>query len=337
MARIFHARVEPLGCSFSISDNEPILSGAHRAGIALPFECGWGSCGSCKAILVSGETRLLFAEAPAIRPHDRKRGRIILCQSAACSDVVLTVPPQVREDGPNREEIPKPYVGTLLASEDLSPEIRRIVFRLNKASSYKEGQYAILTLKPGLRRAYSMANLSGDNVVEFIVRSGPGVGTQMLWDLEAGDTVPMELPYGSMFLRPRVHQPVLIAGGTGIAPILALMRSLSARRHSGQLIPGGYLFYGARNPGELVLHQEMRQRADNLSFSAFFSVDHPLTPWTGEVGTVVDMLEGKLPKPWDLSSYLFYLAGPPLMVQRTYQALMNRGVAISAVSYDSFG
>src|SRR4051794_25257509 len=81
--------IEPSGRSFTVEEGETILGAARRAGIWLQFECGWGSCGMCKATLVEGDVKCMLPDAPALSERDQRRRRIILCQSVPESDVVL--------------------------------------------------------------------------------------------------------------------------------------------------------------------------------------------------------------------------------------------------------
>lgn len=323
--------IQPHGLTFRVREGEPILIAARRQGIWLPFECGWGSCGSCKVTLVEGEVHSLFPQAPAIKPRDARRRRILTCQSTPCSDLVLRIAGALepRDDLPTAD-----YQGVLRAVETLAPQIRRFRFALDRPARFRAGQYAILELAPGVRRAYSMVNLPGAPEVEFIVKRYPGgEGTTRLFALEPGAKVAMELPYGAAYLRPPVRPVVFVAGGTGIAPILALVREGLASRW----LKGGpvYVFYGARTPEELVCLEELHALSDRLPDAVVVPVVERAGGWQGESGFVTDALRRRLPEPW--TEYTFYMAGPPPMIRAALQLLQEADVPITQVYFDSFG
>jgi toluene monooxygenase electron transfer component len=329
---LYAVTVQPHGLTFRVREGEPILAAARRQGVWLPFECGWGSCGSCKVTLVAGEVRSLFPEAPAIKPRDVRRKRILTCQSTPRSDLVLRVlgELQPRDDLPTAD-----YRGVLAEVKRLAPDIRRFRFVLDRPARYRAGQYAILELAPGLRRAYSMANLPGEAVVDFIVKRYPGGrGSAQLFALTPGAEIAMELPYGAAYLRRTARATAFAAGGTGIAPILALLRDGAA---SGAITDRPvYVFYGARTPEELVCLDELYALVTALPQAELIPVVEG-TPdgWSGETGFVTDALQRRLPTPW--TDYTFYMAGPPPMIQAMLRLLQEVKVPITQVYYDSFG
>jgi len=171
-----------------------------------------------------GSADLLF-EAPAVDARDARRRRMVTCQTTPTSDLVIK--PIWSSDQPRPELPTADHRAQLVDVQGLGPDIRRFRFHLEAAAVYREGQYAILELAPGLRRCYSMSHLAGSRVVEFIAkRYAGGPGSERLFALPIGSQIPVELPYGDMWLREGVRPVVLIAGGTGISPILALLRQL---------------------------------------------------------------------------------------------------------------
>ena len=145
----FTVTIVPDGPCFAARPDETLLEAARRAGVALPHECGWGSCGTCKVTLVSGETELLFPAAPAISPRDQRSGRIVACQSMARSDLAIKLSPAAPPPLPVPD---RTHRAELVAVEELGPELRRFTFRTEAEADFLPGQYAILHLAPGLRR-----------------------------------------------------------------------------------------------------------------------------------------------------------------------------------------
>ena len=143
----------------------------------------------------------------------------------------------------------------------------------------------------------------------------------------------MELPYGAAYLRPPVRPVVFVAGGTGIAPILALMREgLTSRQLEKWPV---YVFYGARTPEELVCLEELHDLIARLPDAVLVPVVERADGWPGESGFVTDALRRRLPEPW--AECTFYMAGPPPMIRAALQRLQEADVPLTQVHFDSFG
>ncbi len=324
----FEVRIAGTDVCFRVSSGERILGAARRAGVWLPFECGWGSCSTCKTTLVEGDVKLLYPDAPALDPRDNRRRRFLACQSTACSD--LTV--KVLRTGPADERPTRDYQAALVTADDLGPNIGRFRFRLDSTSTYRPGQHAILELGAGLRRCYSMACLPGGDTVEFIAKRYPGgAGSAALFSLSPGDLVPVELPYGDMWLRSGERDVVLIAGGTGLSPIIALLRQLVDTGTARQV----HVFYGANTEAELVCWDELQALVARLpSAQLHGALARPAEGWPGATGFVTDALGPRLAT---LTDAEHYLAGPPVMVDVVLALLREHHTPIDRIHYDRFG
>jgi len=329
----YTVKLEPHGLSFKAHEGETILNAARRAGLWLAFECGWGDCGTCKLALKEGEVENLFPEAPAIKPQDERRNRILVCQSAARSNLVLQV--KKKDLNSPREDLPtKDHRGTLAASEVLGPGIQRLSFTLEGPANFIPGQYAMVELAPRLRRAYLIANPPGEEKVEFIVRyKEEGAASEHLFGLANGDHLPIELPYGADYYRESNRTPALIACGAGVASILSMLRWL--RMQDGQREKPRYVFYGAPSPEELVLLDELEELADHLGAELLPAIEHPHSGWRGMVGTVQRVIENSLPTPWE--EYTFYAAGPSSAVDPVSSMLKNAGIRVTRIRAEGFG
>lgn len=310
---------------FPVHTGEPVLAAARRAGVWLPFECGWGSCGTCKVTVVDGELVLLYPDAPAVDARDARRRRSIVCQATAGADVTI----KALRVGATPERPTRDYVATLAGVRPLGPAIHAFRFTLDQPADYRPGQYALLHLGDGLHRCYSMAGLPGTLEVEFVAKDYARPGSAALFALDVGDSVPLELPYGDMWLRPDSDRIVLVAGGTGIAPILALLRQLVAERPSEDVT----VVFGANTHPELVLWEELEDLVGALPAGRLLGVlAQPPPDWSGEAGLVPDVLPGQLS-----GGERVYLAGPPAMVDATLPVLRAAGVPLNRIHYDRFG
>lgn len=338
--RVFRATLAGTDDSFEVPAGERILSAARRAGHWLPFECGWGSCGTCKATLVDGSVELLFPDAPAVDARDDRRRRVLLCQCTATDDITvkaLRVDVEPPVDRPTRD-----LVGTLTEVEPLGPDISRFRFSLRDSTgaaaraAYRAGQYAILELEPGLRRCYSMAGLPGDGHVDFIAKRYPGrPGSESLHGMAIGEAIPVELPYGAMWLRAREYPLLFVAGGTGISAILALVRELAARDVPAPRVD---IVYGAATLPELVCWDALVPLVERIPGARLHGVVAAPTPgWDGATGLVTDVLERLLPAGTDGDAPDVYLAGPPPMVRAVEGLLDTRRHQRDRRFVDSFG
>jgi toluene monooxygenase electron transfer component len=331
--RTYRVALASTSATFEVADGERILAAARRAGIWLPFECGWGSCGTCKVTLVDGQVRVLFPGAPAIDPRDARRCRMLICQTTPCSDV--TIKP-LRADGEPRPERPtQDYPARLLGADQLGPGIRRFRFTLARPALYRPGQYAIIDLGSGLRRCYSMSGLAGSPVIEFVAKQQPGgPGSGRLFALAPGNQVQIELPYGDMWLRPSTRPIALLAGGTGISPILALTLSLSA---AGDPRPVR-VFYGAATHAELACWDQLSTAItalpDGRLCGALESPAHAPGSLPVTTGFVTDALAPHLEEIADAD---IYLAGPPPMVNAALERLQDAKIPLDRIHYDRFG
>lgn len=318
------------GQSFMAREGERLLGAARRSGLWLPFECGWGSCGTCKVTVIDGSADLLFPGAPSFNAGDVRRNRLLLCQSVATSD--MTIKPFRVSDEPRPDLATRDEVAELIKVEELGPAIGRFTFQLTEPASYREGQYAALQVAPSLWRCYSMENLSGSQTVSFIAkRYEGGVGSNALFALVPGSSIAMELPYGGMWIQPPPTAVVLVAGGTGISPILAMVRRLAA---DGDARPVR-VYYGAKSPAELVawdeLHDLVASLPDGRLSGAVVEADEA---WNGATGVITESLVHCVELTADAD---VYLAGPPPMVDAVLALLKDHNVGMNRISFDKFG
>lgn len=369
MGRTFRVVVASAGAvpaSFEVARGEPILGAARRAGIWLPFECGWGACGACKATLVEGEVELLFPQAPAVEPRDARRRRIVLCQTTPASDLVVR--PLRVAGAPPPERPTADHRARLVDVAELGPAIRRFRFALGSVAAYRPGQYAVVELAPGLRRCYSMSGLPGSDSVEFIAKRYPsGAGSTRLFALPVGAQVTLELPYGDLWLRGGARPVVLVAGGTGISAVLAMLRGLAEaadgqdtadykdpadrqdpahRQDPAERPRPVHIVYGATSQADLVCWDELVRLTGRVPGARLHGcLIRPDPSWPGLRGTVAEAF-GRDPAATaptagvpeaELAAAEVYVAGPPPMVAAVRSLLRGLGVPADRFHVDSFG
>lgn len=321
--------------SFPCAEDDTLLRAGLRAGFGLPYECNAGSCGTCKVELVAGEIDSLRPDAPGLAETDRARNRVLACQARPASDCDIKVrlrPENVPLHRPAR------FAATLTRTRDLTYDMREFTFAARGAPGFRSGQYALFYL-PGLDapRTYSMSNADdGSGEWQFIVRRVPGgVGTVTLFDrVKPGMEIRLDGPYGMAFLREdSARDIVCIAGGSGLAPILSIVRGAARLpRREGRCI---HVFYGARTQLDLCGREELAELTglgDALTFQVALS--EPDAAWTGATGFVHERVREFVGDRW--AKFDYYFAGPPPMVEAVQRMLIERRVPFPQVHFDRF-
>ena len=156
-------------------------------------------------------------------------------------------------------------------------------------------------------------------------------GSEAVSSLNPGDEVVIEMPYGEMWLQPSDAPVCLVAGGTGIAPILSMLHQLSAEGDPRPIA----VVYGANIYDELVCWPDLARLAAELSNAELIgALATPHPGWEGIEGLVTHALEPMLS---GLADADFYIAGPPVMTNAVRQQLSDGGIQLNRIRYDSFG
>ena len=324
-------RLEPSGDSFVCNPGETILRAGLAAGFALPYECASGSCSSCKGRLLEGAVEHIWPDATGLSERDRRKGdRILCCQALPQGDVTVQV--RLGEvEGARKEQGPAPFKATVETLERLVPGVIAFSCRPAQPVPFLPGQYVLLQVPGGERRAFSMANTEAETL-DFIVKEKPGGhASRYLFDeLATGDTVSLEGPYGRAYLRtPPVREIVCVAGGSGLAPILSVAKAAIADPDT----PAVRLFFGVNSADELFMADEMQALAaehDRLSLTLVVRDGAPGAA-TGLVGDIA------LAAMEDLDDCDFYMAGPPGLIDALLRPVMRCGkVKPERIFFDRF-
>jgi len=337
---IFQLAIDGTELQTSMKSGETLLKAGLRGGAKVPHLCMVGECGSCRCRLLRGEVRLKKDISHHV-DHDALRGGFLLaCQSEALSDVLLVVPGL----SPSIEgSVLVTSYGRIKSVVPLTHDILHLVLELDAPISYTAGQYAQLSI-PGHPvldkepRCYSFCTAPQNQPqieVEFHVRLVPG-GQFTEW-LFAEDRVDelIELtgPLGNFAIHEAKRPMVVIAGGSGLAPIKAMLESLGSRESA----PDVTFFFAARTRHDLYCLTEItRLQAawpgrGRMLFEPVLSNEPDDSGWRGLTGYCGEHLSSFC-SPADSS---FYLCGPPPMIDSILRQL--DGVVDPAhVHYDRF-
>jgi CDP-4-dehydro-6-deoxyglucose reductase, E3 len=333
------------GEGFVCPPGELILDAGLAAGIALPHNCRGGACGTCKARVVEGEVDHGWGLSFALSDEEKAAGKCLICQSRA-----LTATLTIEMDGAMTagEEAPPPLIETVarvLASEPLTPSVRRLVLALPPGVRfrYRAGMHVEIRA-PGLRRArtYSIATapdaegLPPDGLLElFVARHPHGRASGWLHAPERlGEELALRGPSGSFRLPAQATGPILcLAGGTGLAPLLAIARSALAagRRDPIRLV------HSVRAKGEIFAQDALfalARRPGRFSYALALTREAPAGLASGwRAGRIQDWLPAETP---DLARHWVLAAGPPGFVDAVVDMARALGAAPERILTDRF-
>ena len=312
-----------------VQAGDTVLASLLRAGLAFPFSCQAGNCGTCKCELVSGDIHELEYSEHALSPAERARGIVLACRAQVWDDTVIR-----RIDAEELVVHPSRVMRCrVLELEALTHDIRsvRLAIEAGGPFTFSAGQYAQLEFAPGLSRHYSMASTPEEPELVFHVRHMPGGRTSayVATELKVGDRVKVSGPLGIAYLRDAHRGPVLlVAGGSGLAPIQSILGTLLERGHDDPVT----LYFGVRSERDLyheALLKDLAARHANFRYHVVLSEQKGASG--RRYGLVHEAIE--VPAPEDTMAYL---AGPPVMVEAATALLASRGLQQRQIHADAF-
>jgi CDP-4-dehydro-6-deoxyglucose reductase len=322
--QIFHERILPrapmthqvtirnTGHRFPAPDGSTILQSAFDAGLVLPYGCRDGACGSCKGKLVDGRIDYGRYSEKALTAQEREQGYALFCQAKPLSDVAIEAR-EVRKAGDIQiRKLPARVQKLERAADDAM--IVYLKLPANERLMFLPGQYIDILLKDGTRRSFSMANAPHDDeFVQLHVRHVPGGSftDHVFQTMKERDILRFEGPFGTFFLREESDKPiVLVASGTGFAPIKALIEAAFKK----SLARPMRLYWGARRPKDLYLNglaERWVAEQPGFEYVPVISDALPEDQWSGRAGFVHRAVMEDLS---DLSGHQVYACGVPIMV-----------------------
>ena len=297
----------------------------------LPHSCRGGNCGSCRAQWVSGDFHYPYGRPLGLSDGEVAAGMLLLCQARARSDLTL----EVRTVALASEATIKRLPCRMERYDRRCRDVMSVYLRLPAAEefSFQAGQYVDILLPGGRRRSFSIASPpQGSHLLELHVRHVPGGAfTDPLFSQPPEKKVfTIEGPLGGFFYRESAAPMLLIGGGTGLAPLLSIIRHIEAHALARRMS----LFWGCRTEQDLYADADLRaimHASSRLDYVPVLS--DPSAHWTGAKGFVHDEVLRRTP---DLSVFDVYASGPPAMILAVRSQFSARGVAADRIYVDSF-
>lgn len=335
---------EPIGVEIECDEDENVLEAAFRQGWNFVHGCREGQCTACKSFILEGDVSLQPYSTHALSESEEAQGYTLLCRAMPDSDVVV----ELLHFDPDNLRLAHPIQdgrARVTAIEGLTGDMLRLTLEVVAPAdfSFTPGQYVDLWL-PGTdgeeRRSFSMANVPGpQGTLELVIRRYPGGRfSGMLADggeIGVGDELGFTGPYGTMALKAGQRPVLLVAGGSGIGPILSLLGELAS---TGATRPVRF-FYGARTAADLPLLDEIAAlgaQLEDFAFVPVLSEPDPAHPWDGATGFVHEAAI-RLVADRQLVDPLVCTCGPPPMIESLIEVLTGRyGVAENDIAFDKF-
>lgn len=308
----FTVTVQPSGRQFEVARDEVMLPAAIRQGIGLPYGCKDGACGSCKSRLLEGRVIHGAHQLKALSAAEEEAGLILSCCATPQTDCIIESRQVTAADQFPVLKMPTRVMSIQRPAADVA--VLKLQLPANQSFQYHAGQYVEFILRDGARRSYSMASAPelAQGVMELHIRHMPGgrFTDHVFGAMKEKEILRMEGPFGTFFLREDSARPVvMLASGTGFAPIKALIEHMEAKGLTRPTV----LYWGARRAADLYLRDWAEAAAARLPWLRFVPVlSEPEADWSGRTGFVHQAVMADLP---DLSGHQVYACGAPVMVQ----------------------
>jgi CDP-4-dehydro-6-deoxyglucose reductase len=330
----FKIRIQSSGREFSAEEKETVLAAALRQGVMLPYSCRNGACGTCKGKLISGHVDYGTYETKAMSEAEREQGHALFCQARPLSDLVI----EAKEIAAAKDIPIRIMPARVVQMEKLADDVMRLSLKLAEGQrlQYLAGQYIDILLSGNLRRSFSLSTSPlSDELLQLHIRHVPGgfFTGHVFTKMQEKDLLRFQGPFGMFFLREDSDRPaILVAGGTGFAPIKGILEYAFAKGVTRPL----HLYWGVRAKRDLYLHdlpQAWVRKHGNFKFTPVLSEPRPEDRWDGRQGWVHEAVIADYP---DLSRHEVYASGPPPMIDALKATVKKHGLPEDRLYYDSF-
>lgn len=332
----YNLSIEGTDYEVPVKKGQTILDAAIAADIRFPNMCAVGECGTCRCQVTEGKVKLKRDIIRHIPIEEIREGHVLACQSVALSELKVTVP------GLGSDQTLTSTDGRIQSLKPLTHDILQVQLQLDKPVAYASGQYASLTVigKVALKatpRHYSFASSvspGGTHTPTFFIRHVPG-GEFTDWlfaEDRTGAPIKLMGPYGNFYYRESDRPVLCFAGGSGLAPIKALLQQMLVDDQCRPVT----LFFGARQEEDLYWQEGLQKLAADwphpFSYVPVLSDEADDSPWAGRRGLITEHLAAEV---GDLGACDAYLCGPPAMLDAIIPLLQDE-IPEERIHFDKF-
>jgi NAD(P)H-flavin reductase/quinol-cytochrome oxidoreductase complex cytochrome b subunit len=328
-----HLLVRPDNRIVAARAGESILEAALREGIAFPYECRNGGCGTCKCTVLYGSVEQGPHQESALSAAERARGMVLACSATPLGDIELEYVPLSLPGGIR----PREHTAVVTSMRKASADVMIVKLRVDgEPIRFYAGQYIDIRLPDGERRSFSFATAPHVNdEIELQIRLIPGgkFTTHVFTEMKVGDKVTFEGPLGSFFLREDSTKPIIfVAGATGFAPVKSMVEHAFHVGMKRRMI----LYWGVRSRSDLYLPELPAKWAAehaNFTFVPVLSAPRPEDRWSGRTGLVHEAILRDFP---DLAGHQIYACGSVRMIEAAHPAFRSHGMQQDDCFSDAF-
>ncbi|MCB2182066.1 MAG: 2Fe-2S iron-sulfur cluster binding domain-containing protein [Desulfobulbaceae bacterium] len=322
---------------FVVKGGSTLLSTLGQNKIFLPSACGGkGTCGLCKVKVPNGGGPVLPTETPHLTVDEMMQHVRISCQLKVKEDLDVEIPEELFAI--------KEYRVRVERVDLLSPEMKYFHFKIlapEEGLVFKAGQYVQLEVPPSELskepqfRAYSIASPPYEHeTMGLIITKVPGgvVSTYVHDYLQVGDELIARGPFGEFCLRESEKDMLMIATGSGLAPIRSMLHKIYREGAKRKIT----LFFGDKKPEDLIYYDELHEfdkTHPSFTYIPTLSRTTEEDTWDGEKGRVTDLIRKYIP---DNSGIEVYICGVPAMVQSCNDLLLQKGIPQENICFDKF-
>lgn len=308
--------------TFPCMPGQTVLEAAGAAGWQLPHSCLRGVCETCRAPLQGG----------TVEAGPDADGTVLLCRAKPVTDLRIAPVRAERIAMESTRKITAKVYRVRMPAPDVA--VVDLRFPAGVRLRFRSGQFLQVQVPDGQARSFSIATPArSSDAVQLHVRVLPGglFGSRIVPALQAGDTLEVEAPFGDFYLREGTRPVVMVAGGTGFAPMQSILEQALAADPKRSFT----LYWGARDPSGLYamdLVRRWQQRHANFSFSGVISGEPPAAPLRAGL-----VHEAVLADFGSLADADVYVCGAPPMVHAAREAFtLQRGLPAASFFSDAF-
>ena len=320
-----------------VTGGSPLLSTLKSQNIFIPSACGGkGTCAYCKVRVLEGGGPVLPTETPYLSPEELEHSVRLSCQVKVKEDLKIQIPEELFSV--------KQFRAKVVEITDLTHEIKGLRLELlspPEGISFKPGQYVQLEVPKYEKisapefRAYSISSDSIEHgILELVITKVPegAVTTYVHEYLKKDDELTVYGPYGDFYLRDSDRGILMIATGSGLAPMKSILHQIEDNNIRRETI----LFFGAKNLGDLYYFDELKGlegKLNNFKFYPTLSRVGENDKWDGERGRVTSLIEKYIPQN---AAFDVYLCGAPPMIESCMKLLAQKGIPEDHIYFDKF-
>jgi len=213
--------------------------------------------------------------------------------------------------------------------------VKSFCFARPGSLNFKAGQYMLVTLKIGEQEARKPFSISSSptekDYIEFTKKLTGHPFSDKLDALKLGDSVTVDAPFGNFTFEGESARIGLLSGGVGITPLRSICKYSTDMKLNTKVT----LLYGNRTEADIVFRQELeKMQRENNNLKVVFTLAEPDANWEGYTGNIdADMIKKEVT---EYPEIMFYVCGPPAMVQAMENLLKALGVPVGNVKKENF-